>query len=119
SVAIGAELARRLDVRRGDAITLTVSDASSQTTGFVPRTGRFRVAGIFRTNFAEYDSEWIFLDREVLRALTRMAGAANVVEVGLAPLPEGEGTLESVEDDLRELARRIGLRRWISVGEHE
>jgi len=118
SVAIGAELARRLDVRRGDAITLAVSDASSQTTGFVPRTGRFRVAGVFRTNFAEYDSEWIFLDRGVLRALTRMAGAANVVEVGLEPMPEGEGTLESVQDDLREVARRIGLSRWISVGEH-
>ena len=33
----------------------------------MPRTGRFRVAKIFRTNFAEYDAEWIFCDREALR----------------------------------------------------
>jgi lipoprotein-releasing system permease protein len=117
SVAVGAELARRLDVRRGDAITLSVADASSQATGFVPRTGRFRVASVFRTNFAEYDSEWIFLDRENLRALTRMDGAANVVEVGLAPETGRDETLESLENDARDVVRRTVLSRWIHVGE--
>jgi lipoprotein-releasing system permease protein len=81
--AIGVELARKLDVRPGDAILLSVADASGGPPRFVPRTGRFRVSRIFRTNFAEYDSEWIFCDRGVLRALTRAPGGANVIEVKL------------------------------------
>jgi lipoprotein-releasing system permease protein len=81
SVAIGAELARRLDVREGDTIALSVADGSGGR--FVPRTGRFRVGRIFRTNFSEYDTEWVFLDRETLRVLTRMPGRANVIEIKL------------------------------------
>jgi lipoprotein-releasing system permease protein len=81
--ALGAELARKLDVRAGDVITLSVPDASGGQVRFVPRTGRFRVARIFRSNFAEYDAEWVFCDREALRALSRMPGGANVIEVKL------------------------------------
>lgn len=81
SAAIGYELARRLDVREGDPITLSVADASGGR--FAPRTARFRVGRVFRTNFAEYDSEWVFLDREELRRLARMPGQANVIEVKL------------------------------------
>jgi lipoprotein-releasing system permease protein len=81
--ALGAELARRLDVREGDPITLSVPDASGGQPRFVPRTGRFRVGRIFRTNFAEYDSEWVFCDREALRELSRTPGGANVIEVKL------------------------------------
>ncbi|HWZ86473.1 MAG TPA: ABC transporter permease [Thermoanaerobaculia bacterium] len=81
SAAIGVELARRLDVREGDPITLSVADAAGGH--FAPRTARFTVGRVFRTNFAEYDSEWIFLDREELRRLSRMPGQANVIEVKL------------------------------------
>jgi lipoprotein-releasing system permease protein len=81
--ALGAELARKLDVREGDVMTLSVPDASGGQVRFVPRTGRFRVARIFRSNFAEYDAEWVFCDREALRALSRMPGGANVIEVKL------------------------------------
>ena len=89
-VAIGAELAARLDVQEGDPITLAVADASFGAGRFVPRTGRFRVSRIFRTNFSEYDTEWVFLDREELRRLARMEGRANVVEVRLDSLDRTE-----------------------------
>ncbi|HTR04227.1 MAG TPA: ABC transporter permease [Thermoanaerobaculia bacterium] len=81
SVAIGYELARLLDVKPGEAITLSVADAAGG--GFAPRTGRFMVGRIFRTNFSEYDTEWVFLDREELRRLARLPGQANVVEIRL------------------------------------
>ncbi|MGH9368894.1 MAG: ABC transporter permease [Thermoanaerobaculia bacterium] len=98
--AIGAELARKLDVREGDAITLSVADASGGEPRFVPRTARFRVARTFRTNFAEYDSEWVFCDREALRALSRMPGGANVIEVKL----DGARDRERAEDAIRAAA---------------
>jgi lipoprotein-releasing system permease protein len=96
-VAIGKELARRLDVREGDEITLAVPDAAQGGLRFAPRTGRFRVSRVFQTNFYEYDSEWVFLDREVLRRLSRMEGSANVIEVKLDSIENVEEARQAVE----------------------
>lgn len=96
-VAIGKELARRLDVREGDEITLAVPDAAQGGLRFAPRTERFRVSRVFQTNFYEYDSEWVFLDREVLRRLSRMEGSANVIEVKLDSIENVEEARQAVE----------------------
>jgi len=74
-----------------------VPDRSEAAARFAPRTGRFRVAGIFRTNFAEYDSEWVFLDREALRALCRLSAEADVVEIRLDTIRETESAARAIE----------------------
>jgi lipoprotein-releasing system permease protein len=96
-VAIGVELARRLDVKEGDPIALSVPDKSSAADRFVPRTGRFRVTRVFRTNFAEYDSEWVFLDRETLRAFSRLGAEADIVEVKLDTIRDTESAAREIE----------------------
>jgi lipoprotein-releasing system permease protein len=96
SVAIGGELARRLDVREGDPIVLAVADNSFAGRRFAPRTGRFRVGRVFHTNFSEYDSEWVFMDREELRRLARMEGGANVIEVRLDSLRDTAGAARAI-----------------------
>jgi lipoprotein-releasing system permease protein len=96
SVAIGGELARKLAVREGDLIVLAVPDNQYAERRFTPRTGRFRVGRVFHTNFSEYDSEWIFLDREELRQLARMEGGANVIEVRLDSLRDTEGAARAI-----------------------
>ena len=101
--ALGAELARRLDVREGDAVTLSVADNAAGPGRFAARSGRFRVARIFRTNFSEYDSEWVFLDRRTLRSLARLAAEANVVEIKL-------DTTENLASAERAIARAAGER---------
>lgn len=95
--AIGAELARRLDASVGSDITLSVPDASGRGPRFAPLSGRFRVTRIFRTNFFEYDAEWVYCDREALRALTRMERDANVVEVKLDSLNDPGGAARRIE----------------------
>jgi lipoprotein-releasing system permease protein len=96
-VAVGVELARRLDVREGDPIALSVPDRSEASASFAPRTGRFRVAKIFRTNFAEYDSEWVFLDRVALRDLCRLGAEADVVEIKLDTIRDTESAARAIE----------------------
>jgi lipoprotein-releasing system permease protein len=95
--AIGTELARRLDVAEGDPVSLSVADRAPGQRGLVPRTGRFRVAKIFRTNFAEYDSEWVFLDREELRGLSRLSAAADVLEIKLDTIDRTEEAAQAIE----------------------
>jgi lipoprotein-releasing system permease protein len=97
SVAIGSELARRLDVREGGEILLSVADNSPNRQRFSARTGPFRVGRIFRTNFFEYDSEWVFVDREELRQLARMPGQANVIEVRLDSIEDTEAAVQAIQ----------------------
>jgi lipoprotein-releasing system permease protein len=95
--AIGAELARRLDVAEGATIVLSVPDASGERPRFTPLSGRFRVNRIFTTNFFEYDAEWVYCDREALRALARMERDANVVEVKLESIRDTQSVVGAVE----------------------
>lgn len=107
--ALGAELARRLDVREGDTITLSVPDNARAGSRFAPRLGRFRVARVFRTNFAEYDKEWVFLDRETLRSLSRMESPANVIEIKLDSVRDTEGAAREIE---RTAGRGFSVSDW-------
>ncbi len=108
-VALGAELARRLDAPEGDTITLSVPDSGRGGPRFAPRVGRFRVAKIFRTNFSEYDSEWVFLDREALRNLARMDAHANVLEVKLDSIRDTEAAARQIE---RAAGRGFSVSDW-------
>ncbi len=94
--AIGSELARKLDVKEGDAITVSVADNAEGGPRFAPRTGRFRVSRVFRTNFSEYDTEWIFVDRDELRRLARMSGQANVIEARLDSIRDTESAAREI-----------------------
>jgi lipoprotein-releasing system permease protein len=96
-VAIGVELARRLDAREGDTIALSVPDRATGAARFAPRTGRFRIGRVFKTNFAEYDSEWVFLHREALRRLCRLDAEADVVEIKLDTIRDTEGAARAIE----------------------
>jgi lipoprotein-releasing system permease protein len=96
-VAIGVELARRLDAREGDTIALSVPDRATGAARFAPRTGRFRIGRIFKTNFAEYDAEWVFLHREALRSLCRLEAEADVVEIKLDTIRDTESAARAIE----------------------
>ena len=92
--AIGHELARLLDVRQGDLVALSVADSTGGR--IAPRTERFTVARIFRTNFSEYDTEWVFMDRGELRRLSRLPGQANVIEIRLDSTRDTESATAAI-----------------------
>lgn len=111
-VAVGAELARALDVRQGDTILLSVPDNTRGASALVPRTAPFRVAAIFRTNFYESDSELVFLDRDVLRRLARMEGQANVIEIKLDTIRDTESAARAIGDAA---GREFSVTDWRSL----
>ena len=96
-VAIGVELARRLDAREGDTIALSVPDRATGAARFAPRTSRFRIGRVFQTNFAEYDAEWVFLHREALRSLCRLEAEADVVEIKLDTIRDTAAAARAIE----------------------
>jgi len=110
--ALGAELARRLDVLEGAEVTLGVPDRARDTTRLAPRYGRFRVGRIFRTNFAEYDNEWVFVDRTALQALCRLETPADVLEVRLEKGANIEAASKAIE---KAAGRGFSVTDWRSM----
>jgi len=110
--AIGVELARRLDVHEGDTITLGVPDRSRDAARLVPRYGPFRVGRIFRTNFAEYDTEWVFVDRGALQALCRLDAPADVLEIRLR---HGEDLAAAARAIEKAAGRGFSVTDWRSM----
>jgi lipoprotein-releasing system permease protein len=68
SLLLGAELARGLGLHVGDEITL-LSLTGSALANLEPDDARFRVAGIFRSGFYEYDLGWAFISLDAAIAL--------------------------------------------------
>ena len=68
SALVGAEMARSLGLSVGDEFTaLALSGASLEAIN--PENGSFRVAGIFRSGFYDYDLGWAFIGLDAATAL--------------------------------------------------
>jgi lipoprotein-releasing system permease protein len=82
SVLLGSELARRLGLRTGDEVTLfSISGilsggaaADEENAGVAT----FKVTGIFRTGFYEYDTGWGFMNIESAAAFSESGPALGV-----------------------------------------
>jgi lipoprotein-releasing system permease protein len=96
--SIGVDLARRLRVKAGDTVVLTVPDASRRGNALSLRREPFRIDRVFRTNFFEYDSEWVFTRREDARNLAELPGSANVLEVRLVSLDRTAESTARIRD---------------------
>ena len=110
--AIGADLAGRLRLRAGDTVVLTVPDMARPRARLSLRRGAFRVAKIFRTNFYEYDAEWVFVSRTAAQALARFAAPANVLEIKLDTI---ERTREATARVRRLLGEGFSVTDWRSL----
>ncbi len=61
AILIGRLLAADLKISAGDYLTLTSPQGSLTPFGMLPRSRRFRVAGIFDSGFYDYDANWTFV----------------------------------------------------------
>jgi lipoprotein-releasing system permease protein len=77
-IVVGKQLAADWKMSPGDFVTLTSPQGRLTPFGLLPRTRRFRVAGIFDSGFYDYDANWCFLD---LKAAQQLAGSSDVVNV--------------------------------------
>jgi lipoprotein-releasing system permease protein len=78
ALLVGKQLSDDWRLAPGDYVTLTSPQGRLTPFGLLPRTRRFRVAGIFDSGFYDYDANWCFLKMDAAQAL---AGASNVVNV--------------------------------------
>ncbi|MBK8252176.1 MAG: ABC transporter permease [Polyangiaceae bacterium] len=80
-VIIGKELAKSLHVLVGDEISLLSPMGELGPTGVIPRTRRFRVAGIFYSGMYEYDASHAYILMEHAQKLFGLEGKITNIDI--------------------------------------
>ncbi len=80
---IGKQLADEWKMRPGDYVTLTSPQGRLTPYGLMPRTRRFRVAGVFDSGFYDYDENWCFVGLPAAQSLAGTDDVVNVLEFRL------------------------------------
>lgn len=99
-IMLGIDLADRLAAGIGDPIILySISDKSLSPTA-VPKKGFFRVSGIFRSGFAEYDSDLAYISIPEAQKLFNLGAAVTGVHLKITDIFRAKEVSASVENTL-------------------
>jgi lipoprotein-releasing system permease protein len=108
AILVGRLLADDLKISAGDYLTLTSPQGSLTPFGMLPRSRRFRVAGIFDSGFYDYDANWTFV---TLGSGQAMAGIGDVVSL----LELRVNNLDDAAKVAEEISRRAGSGFTVST----
>jgi lipoprotein-releasing system permease protein len=125
---VGKQLADDWKIRPGDYVTLTSPQGRLTPYGLVPRTRRFRVAGVFDSGFYDYDENWCFVALPAAQSLAGTDDVVNVLEFRLekpgqaneiaqqAEQQAGQGFLASTwMEENRALFRALRLEKVVTA----
>jgi len=94
---VGKQLADEWKLQPGDFVTLTSPQGRLTPFGMIPRSRRFRVAGVFESGFYDYDENWCFVSLPAAQSLAGVANVVNVLEFRLAKPELAPQTARAVE----------------------
>src|SRR5215467_3600464 len=110
ALLIGKQLAGEWKISPGDYVTLTSPQGRLTPFGLIPRTRRFRVAGIFDSGFYDYDENWCFLK---LGAAQNLSGASDLVNVLEFRLHQPERSGEVAAEIARAAGPGFSTTTWV------
>jgi lipoprotein-releasing system permease protein len=112
ALLVGRQLAEEWKLWPGDYVTLTSPQGRLTPFGLIPRTRRFRVAGVFDSGFYDYDENWCFMTLAAAQGLSGAGDLANVLELRLNQPERAPETAEEVKKMVGPgLRRRRGWRK--------
>lgn len=82
-IAVGTVLAKKLNLKLGDKLTLTSTKVRSTPFGTVPRQRSFTLGVIFDVGMYEYNSGFAFVNLEAAQSFFQLPGAVTALEVFL------------------------------------
>ncbi len=98
---VGSEIANRFLLRVGDPIVL-ISPMGGQPTplGPAPRLERFRVAGVFRSEFFQFDESFVYASLAGAQKFMKLPDVAQGIEVRTTDAYRSRGTASEVASAL-------------------
>ncbi len=99
-VVLGAELADSLHLRPGDSVTMISPTGVVTPMGLVPRTKTFRVAGVFRSGFYQYDAGLAFVSMQESQAFFGFGDAVTGVHARVGDVFAAERVSRKIHEAL-------------------
>ncbi|HZC65518.1 MAG TPA: ABC transporter permease, partial [Candidatus Dormibacteraeota bacterium] len=96
ALLVGKQLAEEWKISPGDYVTLMSPQGRLTPFGLMPRTRRFRVAGVFDSGFYDYDENWCFLTLAAAQELSGTSDAVNVLEFRLNQPERADAIAEEI-----------------------
>ena len=96
AVVVGRILAEELRISAGEYVTLTSPQGNLTPFGMLPRSRRFRVAGIFDSGFYDYDANWGFVPLAAAEGLAGLGDVVSLLEVRVDRLDEAPRVAEEL-----------------------
>lgn len=109
-IILGRELAKSLHVLVGDEIRLVAPLGDLGPMGVMPRTRRFRVAGIFYSGMYEYDASHVYMLLDQAQDFLDLQGKVTNIELKLKDAEAATVVAKSVQSALKE--RGLRVRDW-------
>jgi lipoprotein-releasing system permease protein len=128
AILVGRLLADDLKLSAGDYVTLTSPQGSLTPFGILPRSRRFRVAGIFDSGFYDYDANWTFVTLASGQAMAGIGDVVSLLEVRVNNLDDAGGIAKEISmragngftvstwmDENRALFRALSLEKLVTA----
>jgi len=125
---VGKQLADEWKLQPGDFVTLTSPQGRLTPFGMIPRSRRFRLAGVFESGFYDYDENWCFFSLSAAQSLAGVENVVNVLEFRLAKPELASETAHAAEqsagagfsaatwmDENRALFRALKLEKLVTA----
>jgi lipoprotein-releasing system permease protein len=107
---VGKQLADEWQLQPGDYVTLTSPQGRLTPFGLMPRTRRFRIAGVFDSGFYDYDENWCFVTLSAAQSLAGTSDIVNVLEFRLSKPEDAPQIAKEVE---REVGQGFTATTWM------
>lgn len=78
NIVLGIELARALELKLGDKVTMAVAPAQSESAGMAPHMVNFTVVGVFDAGHFEFDSGLAFVHIADAQSVAKLDGPAGL-----------------------------------------
>src|SRR5499427_8746927 len=78
---LGRDLADSTGLAIGDVVTVITSQGHLTPLGMAPLYRDFKVAGIFQSGLADYDSAWAYVSLEAMQRLTGQQDVAQLIQI--------------------------------------
>lgn len=110
ALLVGKLLADEWKISPGDYVTITSPQGRLTPFGLIPRTRRFRVAGVFDSGFYDYDENWCFM---TLAAAQGLAGAGDLVNVLEFRVNQPEHAAEIAQEIQEATGQAFSATTWM------
>jgi lipoprotein-releasing system permease protein len=110
ALLVGRILADDMRLSAGDYVTLTSPQGNLTPFGMLPRSRRFRIAGIFDSGFYDYDANWGFVNLQSAQGLAGIGDVVSLLEVRVTNMDDAPAIADAL---LRRAADGFTTSTWM------